>query len=167
SSGDLTGTGWTVVAAKDLNADGHPDLIWQNDQTRQVTVWFMGGAQGATMLTWAWIAQTGVPGWTIVGVADLNGDGHPDLIWQNDQTRQVSVWFMGGAQGTTFLGWTWIAATGAAGWRVVGVGDFNNDGHADLVWQNDGTRQASVWYLGGAQGSTFLGWSWLAATNVP
>ena len=30
---------------------------------------------------------------------DFNGDSQPDLIWQNDSTWQVVVWYMGGWQG--------------------------------------------------------------------
>src|SRR5262249_45001836 len=38
--------------------------------------------------------------------------------------------------------------------------DLNGDGKTDLVWLNDSTRQAVVWYLGGLQGNTFQGWDW-------
>ncbi len=42
-----------------------------------------------------------VPGWRLAGVADLDGNGKPDLIWQNDTDRTPVVWFMGGADGST------------------------------------------------------------------
>jgi hypothetical protein len=158
--------GWKVVGAADFNGDGHPDLVWQNDTTRQVTVWYMGGAQGNTFLGWNYLSSVGVAGWKVVGAADFNGDGTPDLIWQNDTTRQVTVWYMGGALGNTFLGWNYLSSTGVAGWTVVGSADFNGDGHPDLVWQNDTTGQVTVWYMGGAQGATFLGWNYLSSAGV-
>src|SRR5207248_6175314 len=40
--------------------------------------------------------------------------------------------------------------------------DFNSDGHPDLVWQNEGTRQATVWDLGGAHGNVRQAWDWLS-----
>ena len=58
-------------------------------------------------------------GWTIAGANDFNGDGAPDLVWQNDATSQLTVWFMGGTQGTDFLGWDWIAQSGVTGWRAI------------------------------------------------
>jgi hypothetical protein len=36
----------------------------------------------------------------IVAAADFNGDGTPDLVWQNPPTGAASIWLMGGANGT-------------------------------------------------------------------
>ena len=157
--------GWKVVAAGDLNRDGVPDIIWQNDTTRQVTVWYMGGAGGAVNLSWSWINQAGAPGWRVAALADLNQDGVPDIIWQNDATRQVTVWYMGGAGGAVNLYWSWINQAGAPGWTVSGSADLNQDGVPDIIWQNDATRQVTAWYMGGPAGSTNLSWSWLDSTG--
>ena len=151
----------------DFNGDGAPDLVWQNDSTRQVTVQYYGGAQGAVFQGWNWLRSTGIPGWTVVGAADFNGDGVPDLIWQNDTTRQVTVHFYGGAQGAVFQGWAWLNSAGIPGWKVVGAADFNGDGVPDLIWQNDNSRQVTVHYYGGAQGAVFQGWAWLNAAGIP
>ena len=157
-------TGWTIVGMRDFNGDGKPDLVWQNDATQQVVVWYLGGPQGNRFLGQNWLAQDGVAGWYVVATGDFNGDGKPDLVWQND-ARQVAVWYMGGAQGNAFLWSDWLSSTGVTGWRVVGTGDFNGDGKLDLVWQNDWTGQAVVWYMGGAQGNTFL-WSDSLSSDV-
>ena len=44
-----------------------------------------------------------------------------------------------------------------------GGSDFNRDGKPDVVWLNDSTRQAVVWYLDGSQGNSFQGWDWLSS----
>ena len=158
--------GWTLAGAGDFNGDGKPDLVWQNDGSRQVVVWYMGGAQG-NIFQWSdWLSASGVPGWRVVGMGDLNGDGKLDLVWQNDATRQLVAWYMGGPQGNVFQWSDWLSSAGVAGWSVFGVSDFNRDGRLDLVWQNDVTRQVVVWYMGGPQGNAFQGWNWLAADSV-
>jgi hypothetical protein len=158
-------TGWTLAAADDFNGDGIVDLVWQHDATRRAVVWYMGGTERNQMVSWSWLSASEVPGWKIVAARDFNGDGQPDLVWLNEASRQASVWFMGGQQGDRYDGWAWLSSGGAAGWGIVGVADLNHDGYNDVVWQHDGTRQVSVWYLGG-QGTTFLGWAWLNANAV-
>jgi hypothetical protein len=88
----------------DFDRNGVPDLVWQNDSTRQVGVWFMGPPLTLTMLSIGFPSPGSFPGWTLVTVHDMNGDGIPDLIWQKDDTRQVRIWYMGGVQGMTLMG---------------------------------------------------------------
>ena len=159
--------GWTVVGIADMNADGVPDLIWQNNATRQVTVNYYGGPGGTTYQGWAYMNAAGVPGWTVVGVADMNGDGVPDLIWQNDTTKQITVNYYGGVGGAEYQGWAWLNSTGNPGWSVVGVADFDGNGTPDLVWQNLSTRQVTVNYYGGPGGAIYQGWAYLNAAGVP
>jgi hypothetical protein len=154
--------GWKLVAAADLNGDAKPDLIWQHETTYQATVWYMGGPQGTVLLASAWLAQSGPVGWKIAAAADLNGDNKPDLLWQHETTYQVSVWYMGGAAGTTLLSTAWVAQTGPLDWKLVAAADLNGDTKPDMVWQHVATYQVSAWYMGGAQGATILTSTWLA-----
>jgi hypothetical protein len=157
--------GWRLAATADCNRDGRPDLIWQNEATRQVVVWYMGGPNGNSFLWWDWLALSGVSGWRLVDAADLNRDGKPDLVWQSDATSQALVWYMGGSNGNSFLWSDWLAPSGVSGWRLVATGDFNSDGTPDLVWQNDATTQVVVWYMGGSNGNSSLWWDWLSASS--
>lgn len=161
---DSTGEpGWSVVAVADMNRDGVPDLIWQNDTTRQVTVNYYINSGGPKFSGWGWVNSAGTPGWRVVASADFNGDGVPDLVYQNDTTSQITVDYYGaGAQGAvTFLGWAWLNQAGTPGWRVVGAADFNGDGHPDLVLQNPTTRQVLVDYYDGSSGTSSIGSNWL------
>ena len=141
-------TGWTVVAAADLDGNGTPDLVWQNNSTAQVTVNYYGGAGGAVYQGWAWLNSAGAPGWTVVGAADMNADGVPDLILMNNSTRQVYVNFYGGAGGAVYEGWAWVNSTGQSGSQVYAVADQDGNGEPDLIWQNDSTGQVTVNYYG-------------------
>jgi len=146
------GTG-RIVAMADFNGDGHPDLVWQDPSTGASELWFMGGSKGTTLSRTA--AISGPNTGRIMGAADFDGDGHPDLIWQDPATGASEVWFMGGAQGTTVGGTA--AISGSSTWRIVGAADFNGDGHPDLVWQDPATGASEVAFMGGAQGTMFEG----------
>jgi subtilase family serine protease len=43
-------------------------------------------------------------------------------------------------------------------WKLCGTGDFNGDGHIDIVWSNVSTAQNCVWYM---NGTTFAGYALL------
>jgi FG-GAP-like repeat len=146
----------------DFNGDGHPDLIWQDPANGMSQVWFLGGAQGTTITGSAYLS--GANAWRIVGVADLNGDGHPDVIWQDPATGMSQVWFLGGAQGTTITGAAHLSGPNA--WRIVAVADLDGDGHPDAIWQDLATGRSEVWFLGGTQGTTLLGAATLSGPNT-
>lgn len=159
--------GWTIVGVADFDGNGTPDLVWQNDATRQITVNYYGGAGGATLLGWNWLNIGGVPGWTITAVGDFDRNGTPDLVWMNTQTRQVAVNYYGGTGGATYQGWNWLNETGSPGWTVAGANDFDGNGVPDLVWVNDSTRQATVNYYGGVAGAKLIGWQWMNSKGEP
>lgn len=158
----LGAAGWHVVAAADFNGDGVPDLVWQNDDTRQVTVNYYAGAGGATNTGWNWLYPgLGAAGWHVVAAADFDGNGVPDLVWQNDTTGQVTVHYYSGDGGAVDSGWNFLNFAGAVGWNVVGAVDLDNNGVPDLIWQKASTGEVTVNYYGGQGGATYLGWNWL------
>ena len=61
--------------------------------------------------------------------------------------RGAVVWLMNGASRTSSA----FVATGVdAAWKVIGVHDFDADGHADVLWQNSSTGDVVVWLMNGA-----------------
>jgi hypothetical protein len=51
-------------------------------------------------------------GWEVKRIADFNGDGKADLLWQDPTTGAVAIWFMNGAAlgssaGVTSVGPEW------------------------------------------------------------
>jgi hypothetical protein len=111
--------GWKVVAAADFDGNGTPDLVWQNTATTQVVVHYYGGAGGAMEQGAAFLDVAGAPGWTVVGASDFDGNGVPDLVWQNNSTAQVLVHYYGGKGGTVYKGWNWLNSAGVPGWHAI------------------------------------------------
>ena len=86
-------------------------LLLYTPTTRQTAIWYLnddvliGHAFGPTL--WS--------GWSLVGVADFNGDGKPDYLLYNPSTRQTAIWYM---NNNVRIGSAW-GPTLAPGWNVV------------------------------------------------
>jgi hypothetical protein len=83
-----------------------------------------------------------------VAVADVNDDGHPDLIVANVDSNTVSV-LLGNGNGTFQAAQNFATGKFPAS---VAVADVNGDGHLDLVTANEGDNTVSV-LLGNGNGT--------------
>jgi len=138
------GVGWKVVAVADLNRDGHPDIIFQNQNTGDLVYWLMNGFN---LIRWGYLVYPGSASWTVVGTGDFNRDGNQDLLLQDRQSGTLVYWEM---NGTSLVSWSNLSPNSpGAQWRVVGVGDLNNDGFPDVVFQNTFSGQLAYWLLNG------------------
>ncbi len=85
----------TTDVPRDFNGDGKPDLIWQNQSTGKLYYWLMNGTVYVSS-DYLFNGQAVDLNWKIVGIGDFNGDGKPDLIWQNQSTGKLYYWLMNG-----------------------------------------------------------------------
>jgi hypothetical protein len=111
----------------DFNGDGHQDFLVHGGLGADVTV-YLGNGDGTF--------QTGVvyggasDGFTSVVLADMDGDGHPDMV-VGTQANTVQI-LHGNADGT-------FATTSSGGaslssyLTVLAVADFNSDGILDIA----------------------------------
>jgi len=144
-----------LVGIGDFSANGANTLVLQSRTTRQVALWYTGGTNNTAIAGGVFVNKTPESGWKVVGVGDFNGDGKSDLVFQNQTSNQLALWFM---NGSSYQGGLILPSKPSAGWTVVGVGEFNGDGFADLVFQNQTTGQIARWYMNGVSyvGGTIL-----------
>ena len=151
-----TGTAPHGVAAGDLNADGKIALVATNQSSATVSVLINTTATGATTPTFA-TQQSFTVGVnpTSVAIADLNGDGKPDLIVTNAASGTISILrntTPPGAAVPTF-DTQQTFATGSYPYSVAAA-DFDGDGKLDLVVANVGNSDVSVFRNTTAAGAT-------------
>src|SRR4051794_39363903 len=154
------GTNTFEVKLADLNGDGKLDVITAN-QNSTVSVLLNTTAPGAPTPTFATIANfaagTGTAG---LALADLNGDGRPDVVVTNPVGNNGSVLLnkvTPGAMTLTAASFTTPVdfATGA-GPRSVALADLNGDGRPDIVTANETGGTVSVLLNTIAPGATSL-----------
>jgi len=139
---------WAVVKIGDFDGDGKADIVWRNPRSGQNCIWLMNGV---TIASSAFLPTLADPNWTIAGVGGFNGTLNAttgrvktDILWRNPYTGQNAIWFM---DGTTLSSSAFMTSASPA-WTIAGVGDYNGDGKADILFQKtDGTPV--IWTMNG------------------
>jgi hypothetical protein len=155
SGGAETSSNWSGVASIPIN---HPGPT--------------GSASFASAFGGAWLNNTtwtlkirddfttgsgSLAGWSItldwrviVKPHDFDGSGFSDILWQNNDGTP-GIWAMNGFTALTIgpagPNTPWPSNPGPS-WHAKGDGDFNDDGNADILWQNlDGAP--GIWLMNG------------------
>ncbi len=153
--------GKTILGTEGLPAHGGgPELEGGGDrrlrrrrQGRRAVAEFLDGENYIYFMDGRTSSRRGLPrtvadqNWQVAGIGDFNGDGKDDILWRNTATGENYVYPM---DGLTILGTEGYLRTVAdLNWEIVGVGDFDGDGKADILWRNSATGQNYLYPMNG------------------
>lgn len=127
----------------DFNGDGYADMLWFNSTTRQIAVWSM---HGFDRIGAAAIQNTVNAEWTVASTGDYDGNGRSDILFRNTTSGALAVWSMDGLSRATSAVSTSSGLSSTT--RVVGSGDINGDGRADVFLHDTSAGTVSVALMG-------------------
>ncbi|MDB5267643.1 MAG: hypothetical protein JWP58_683 [Hymenobacter sp.] len=137
-----TGNGGTPlsVAVADVNGDGRLDILAGNSNNSTVSVLLQQAAGGFAPVA-VYSTGSGTRPAAVV-VADVNGDGRPDIVTANYASSNVSI-LPGQAGGTFAPASAYDAGTNSQP-NGLAVADVNGDGRPDIVTANYASSTAGV-----------------------
>lgn len=136
------------VAIEDLNGDGRPEIVTANNGDDTISV-FQNQSTPGNISFLNRVDFPCAPGPFTLAIADVDGDGHPDVVTANNGTDfgAVSVFENAGSFGpissNSFL--TRVDFSGNSAPEGLAVGDLDGDGKPDLITCSSFGGQVSVY----------------------
>ncbi|WP_437087333.1 FG-GAP-like repeat-containing protein [Streptomyces sp. enrichment culture] len=155
----LIGVGWNTyptLSFADINNDGRTDVLGR-DAAGDIWVIPGQGGTGTNMLGSRYYIGGGWYSdyWTNAYTADLNNDGHTDMIGRN-RNGDLYLYPGTGRTGTETVGTPVLIGVGWNTYPTLSFADINNDGLVDLIGRDAGGALWAYPHTGGS-GTQTLG----------
>ena len=136
--------GYTSFGVADWDRDGHQDLLVRHDVSGDLFLQKGTSTRGYSSGGMTQIG-TGFADTTPFGVTDWDRDGHQDLLVREDFGGSLRL-YAGQSSSTAQVTNPYTIGTGWNGYTSFGVGDWDRDGHQDLIARNN-SHGSSPLYL--------------------
>lgn len=130
------------IAVSDVNQDQNPDIVIANADSGTVSVLLGNGKGQFHRATGSPFPAGHLP--NDIAIADMNGDGNPDLVIANHQSPFISIFLGDGRGGFRPAPGSPVDVHSSPHPHGVAVADFNGDGHPDVVTDSWGTNQVEL-----------------------
>ena len=132
----------TSAVRSDFTGDLKSDILWRHAAQGDVWLWPMDGPARTAE---TYVRTVSDPNWRSARSRTSTATGGRPLLAQHGE-RQLYYWPMDGATALDEV----YAGTVDPAYDIVGSGDFNADGKADLLWRHTTLGDVWVWLMDGA-----------------
>ncbi|MFK8067997.1 MAG: FG-GAP-like repeat-containing protein [Gammaproteobacteria bacterium] len=146
TSGFTTDLSWEVVGVGDFDSNNFDDVLIRNNVTGEIRIAFMSSA---TVTSEQVVGTLNDLDWNVAGIGDFDNDNKDDILWRHNVNRSVWMYLMDGNTITNGAGAGELVAFTSDNWDIPGVGDFDNDGMADILWRHNTNGRVWMYLMNG------------------
>ena len=157
---------YPVLVCADFDGDRLLDVVQFNPANGALLIAKNNGALSFT----THFTTTVSSGWTLIGAADLNGTGKPQLIWRNTTSGKVGAWIFSATQAFQPVQYP-VFGEPPLFWSIRGIGKVDGTAADGLIWHNGQSGSVAFWKMntnGSVIGTTLpsTGAPWQIAANA-
>ena len=133
---------YSLPTRGDTDGSGTGDILFHQPGAA-LTAWFLNDVvEDPTELDDVLSAS-----WTVQGFGDFDGDCDDDILFRNNTNpSKVQLWRMENGAVTAKNN---ISTSLGTSWKISGIADFDGDGNADILLEQDSGKKLKIWFMDG------------------